>query len=67
MSARQPLDLKRHYTELSEKDADAVIGLVADLVVNYIKTRRRSEHPAHTEIPPVEPRPSQAGAQEVHA
>lgn len=29
--------IKRHYRALSEKETDAVVGAVADLIVTYLK------------------------------
>jgi len=35
------IQLKRHYRELSPEEADEVVNAVADLVVNYLKGRRK--------------------------
>ena len=36
--ARPPrMELRRHYHQMSEKDADAVVEAVADLIVGYLK------------------------------
>ena len=31
------IDIRRHYHKLSEKDTDAVVQTVADLIVSYLK------------------------------
>lgn len=36
----QSLKLKRHYTELSEKETDEVVNAMAELIVNFIKRKR---------------------------
>jgi hypothetical protein len=56
MASREPLRLTRHYSELSEKDTDALIGIVADLIVTHLK--KRGESPKA---------PSAAETQEVHS
>lgn len=36
--ARPPrMEFRRHYHQMSEKDADAVVQTVADLIVGYLK------------------------------
>lgn len=42
MASREPIELKRHYSELSEKDTDAVVGILADLIVTYLKNKNRT-------------------------
>jgi len=42
MGSREPLQLRRHYGELSEKQTDAVVGILADLIVNYVKNTTRA-------------------------
>ena len=37
MSAQPPIEVRRHYSELSEEETNAVVGTVADLLVNYLK------------------------------
>ncbi len=37
MATTTPIELKRHHTELSEKETDEVIATVADLIVNFLK------------------------------
>ena len=34
------MEFKRHYRRLSEKQTDELVGAVADLIVNFIKSRR---------------------------
>lgn len=31
------MELRRHYHQMSEKDADSVVQTVADLIVGYLK------------------------------
>ncbi len=40
MLASVPLAIKRHYTELSEKETQEVVETVADLIVTFLKGRR---------------------------
>ncbi len=40
MPARTPLHVRRHYGELCEKETDAVVGILADLIVTYLKKKR---------------------------
>ena len=42
MASRAPLEIRRHYGELSEKDTDTVVKAVAGLIVGYLKTNRQS-------------------------
>ena len=42
MASREPLELRRHYSELSEKQTDALVTALADLIVTYVKKRGRS-------------------------
>lgn len=37
MTSRTQLDLRRHYGGLSEKETDEVVGILADLIVTYLK------------------------------
>ena len=41
------MEFKRHYRRLSEKQTDELVGAVADLIVNFIKSRGGGE-PATT-------------------
>jgi len=34
------MEFKRHYRKLSEKQMDELVGAVADLIVNFIKSRK---------------------------
>lgn len=34
---KPPVQFKRHYTELSEKETDEVVKVLADLIVDYFK------------------------------
>ena len=42
MPSPAQIEVKRHYSELSEKETDAVVNAVASLIVGYLKTDRRS-------------------------
>ena len=42
MASREPFQLRRHYSELSEKQTDAVVGILADLIVTYLKNTSRA-------------------------
>ena len=46
MPATPPIELKRHFHTLSEKETDEVVDAVADLIVNFLKGKRGSEHSA---------------------
>lgn len=35
------LKLKRHYAELSEKETDELASAMAELIVNFIKQKRK--------------------------
>ena len=39
MPTAAPLDLRRHCRDLSEKEAGEVVGILADLIVTYLKKR----------------------------
>lgn len=41
------LQLKRHYTEISEKETDEVVNVLADLIVNYIKRENKKPDGIH--------------------
>jgi len=47
--AQKPIELKRHYEELSPKETDEVVNAVADLVVNYLKGRPEELNANETE------------------
>jgi hypothetical protein len=38
----QPIELKRHFHTLSEKETQGVVEAVAELIVTYLKGRRRA-------------------------
>jgi len=38
-----PIELKRHFHTLSEKETDEVVDVVADLIVNFLKSKREPE------------------------
>ena len=42
MPPTTPIELKRHYRELSEKETDEVVEAVADLMVNFLEGKRDS-------------------------
>lgn len=42
MAAPAQIALRRHFHEMSEKDADAVVQTVADLIVSYLKRNSES-------------------------
>jgi len=56
MPTRPTLHIKRHHGELSEKETDALVSVLADLIVAYLK--KRGGRPGA---------PSAATTQEVHA
>jgi hypothetical protein len=41
-----PIELKRHFHTLSEKETDEVVDVVADLIVNFLKAKREPEQSA---------------------
>ncbi|MBI2192063.1 MAG: hypothetical protein HYU36_08770 [Planctomycetes bacterium] len=44
-----PIELKRHFHTLSEKETDEVVDVVADLIVNFLKAKRGPEQSARGE------------------
>lgn len=38
------LNIKRHYTELSEKETEEVVNVLADLIVDYFKSGGRPKN-----------------------
>jgi hypothetical protein len=54
MPIQAPLQVTRHVQPLSEEETDEVVGVVADLIVNFLKAKRS-------------PEPSAGRAQEVGA
>ena len=49
MSATSPIEMKRHYRELSPKEVDELVAVVADLIVDFLKKRRDPVQPAKPE------------------
>lgn len=41
------LQLKKHYTELSEKETAEMVNVLADLIVNYIKRESKKTDGIH--------------------
>ena len=39
MAARIPFDVTRHCVQLPEKEVEVVVGILADLIVAYLKSR----------------------------
>ena len=39
MAETGSFNLKRHYRELSPKEIDELVGIVADLIVDFLKKR----------------------------
>jgi len=48
MAATSPIELKRHYRELSPKEIDELVAVVADLIVDFLKERC---HPVQSDKP----------------
>ena len=42
MPTPAPLQIKRHYSELSEKETADAVEIVADLIVTFLKGRQQS-------------------------
>ncbi len=49
MSAAGPLEITRHLQLLTEKETEEVVGVVADLIVNFFKAERGAEPSARRE------------------
>jgi hypothetical protein len=49
--SRTKLDLRRHYAELSEKEADEVVLILADLIITYLKKGSGSAGPTSAAAP----------------
>ena len=45
MAATSPIEMKRHYRELSPKEIDELVAVVADLIVDFLKKRRDPVQP----------------------
>ena len=52
MPTAAPLDLRRHCCELSEKEADEVVAILADLIVTYLKKGSRYSNRELDAVPP---------------
>ena len=52
MAATSPIEMKRHYRELSPKEIDELVAVVADLIVDFLKKR-------HDPVKPDEPKQEQ--------
>jgi hypothetical protein len=61
MAARAQIAMHRHLHAMSEKDIDAVVQAVADLIVNYFA--RNPESLRRSTSTPTVPRPNQQAAQ----
>ena len=61
MPSRERIELKRHYSKQSEKDTNAVVQAVADLVVTFLKTGHRACQPTPAEVPPADSRTPEVG------
>lgn len=46
MTTSPPLAIERHYSELSEKDTNAVVHAFADLIVSFLKANPDAERTA---------------------
>ena len=46
MAATSPIEMMRHYRELSEAETDELDAAVADLIVTFLKGSRESAQPA---------------------
>jgi len=46
MPMSSPLEIKRHYSELSEKETAEVIEILADMVVTHLKSKQKPTRPA---------------------
>jgi hypothetical protein len=44
----QPIELKRHYHTLSEKETQGVVEAVAELIVTFLKGKRQAAQPEKT-------------------
>ena len=45
MAETGSIELKRHFRELSPKEIDELVGVVADLIVDFLKKRRDPVQP----------------------
>lgn len=59
MASPPRMELRRHYHQMSEKDADAVVQTVADLIVSYLKKHPGTlPRPASTAASPCQSQPA---------
>lgn len=49
MPTSAPLQITRHVQPLSEQETDEVVGVAADLIVNFLKAERGPEPSANRE------------------
>ena len=54
MPSRERIELKRHYSKQSEKDTNAVVEAVADLVVTFLKTCHKACQSSPAKVPPAD-------------
>ena len=45
MAATSPIEMKRHHREMSPKEIDELVAVVADLFVDFLKKRRDPGQP----------------------
>jgi hypothetical protein len=45
MASKSSIELKRHYRELSPKEIDELVAIVADLIVDFLKKKRDPVQP----------------------
>ena len=45
MAETGSIEVKRHYREMSPKEFDELVGLVADMIVDFLKKRREPVQP----------------------
>lgn len=41
------IQFKRHYTEISEKETNEAVDVLADMIVTYIKGQRKKQEEPH--------------------
>ncbi|TWT40482.1 hypothetical protein RAS1_41930 [Phycisphaerae bacterium RAS1] len=61
MPSTPAIELKRHYRELSAEHATEVVGTVADLIVNFIKSRSEQSEQYGRHAPAATPRLTRLG------
>ena len=44
MAEQGPLNVKRHYSHLTEEETDAVVAVLANLIVTYLKSQGEHSH-----------------------